>query len=60
MISKTLMISTILPPGLKECMVSGYTYIDGMEEVLQYLKHNNYEMHAFTNYPIWSVEAHFG
>ncbi|KAJ0973056.1 hypothetical protein J5N97_021015 [Dioscorea zingiberensis] len=39
--------------GLKECMVRGYCYIDGIEALLQNLKLNNYEMHAFTNYPIW-------
>lgn len=39
--------------GLKECMVRGYSYIGGMEEVLHNLKQNDYEMHAFTNYPIW-------
>ncbi|KAK3118687.1 hypothetical protein QOZ80_9BG0704140 [Eleusine coracana subsp. coracana] len=39
--------------GLKECMVSAYEYIDGVEEILCCLKQNNYEMHAFTNYPVW-------
>ncbi|KAH7670959.1 Soluble epoxide hydrolase protein [Dioscorea alata] len=39
--------------GLKECMVRGYCYINGIEALLQNLKLNNYEMHAFTNYPIW-------
>ncbi|OMO92918.1 Single-stranded nucleic acid binding R3H [Corchorus capsularis] len=34
-------------------MKRGYSYIDGVEELLQALKQNNYEMHAFTNYPIW-------
>ncbi|KAJ6824739.1 uncharacterized protein M6B38_380105 [Iris pallida] len=39
--------------GLKECMVRGYFYIDGMEPLLQILKEKGYELHAFTNYPIW-------
>ncbi|XP_028770635.1 flavin mononucleotide hydrolase 1, chloroplatic-like [Neltuma alba] len=39
--------------GLKSCMRSGYSYIEGTEELLLALKQNNYEMHAFTNYPIW-------
>ncbi|KAJ4721488.1 Haloacid dehalogenase-like hydrolase family protein [Melia azedarach] len=39
--------------GLKNCMKRGYSYIDGLEELLNDLKQNNYEMHAFTNYPIW-------
>ncbi|KAL0921268.1 hypothetical protein M5K25_008325 [Dendrobium thyrsiflorum] len=39
--------------GLKDCMRRGYSYVDGIEELLQVLKQNNYELHAFTNYPIW-------
>lgn len=39
--------------GLKNCMRRGYSYIDGIEELLCNLKENNYEMHAFTNYPVW-------
>ncbi|EES17979.1 hypothetical protein BDA96_09G099400 [Sorghum bicolor] len=39
--------------GLKECMVRAYEYIDGIEDILCCLKKNNYEMHAFTNYPVW-------
>ncbi|KAG4925651.1 hypothetical protein JHK87_051191 [Glycine soja] len=39
--------------GLKTCMRSGYSYIEGIEQMLLSLKLNNYEMHAFTNYPIW-------
>lgn len=39
--------------GLKTCMISGYSYIEGVEELLRDLKNNDYEMHAFTNYPIW-------
>ncbi|KAF8701533.1 hypothetical protein HU200_033558 [Digitaria exilis] len=39
--------------GLKECMVRAYEYIDGVEDILSCLKKNNYEMHAFTNYPVW-------
>ncbi|XP_034683598.1 flavin mononucleotide hydrolase 1, chloroplatic [Vitis riparia] len=39
--------------GLKNCMRRGYSYIEGVEGLLRGLKQNNYEMHAFTNYPIW-------
>ncbi|CAK9325901.1 unnamed protein product [Citrullus colocynthis] len=39
--------------GLKNCMISGYSYLEGVEELLIALKEKNYEMHAFTNYPIW-------
>nr|DAD25392.1 TPA_asm: hypothetical protein HUJ06_026856 [Nelumbo nucifera] len=39
--------------GLKECMRRGYSYTDGVETLLRRLKQNNYEMHAFTNYPSW-------
>ncbi|KAL3523337.1 hypothetical protein ACH5RR_016171 [Cinchona calisaya] len=39
--------------GLKNCMKSGYSYIEGVEELLRALKKNGYEMHAFTNYPLW-------
>uniref|UniRef100_A0A1D1Y1J1 Phosphoglycolate phosphatase n=1 Tax=Anthurium amnicola TaxID=1678845 RepID=A0A1D1Y1J1_9ARAE len=39
--------------GLKECMRKGYSYVDGIEDLLRNLKKSNYEMHAFTNYPIW-------
>ncbi|KAF7805266.1 flavin mononucleotide hydrolase 1, chloroplatic [Senna tora] len=39
--------------GLKTCMRSGYSFVEGIEKLLLALKLNNYEMHAFTNYPIW-------
>ncbi|KAL8253331.1 hypothetical protein R6Q59_037024 [Mikania micrantha] len=39
--------------GLKSCIYQGYSYIEGVEELLSTLKDNGYEMHAFTNYPIW-------
>ncbi|XP_048324237.2 flavin mononucleotide hydrolase 1, chloroplatic isoform X2 [Ziziphus jujuba] len=39
--------------GLKNCMRSGYSYLEGVEELLYGLRQNNYEMHAFTNYPNW-------
>ncbi|KAK8937752.1 hypothetical protein KSP40_PGU012427 [Platanthera guangdongensis] len=39
--------------GLKECLRRGYSYVDGIEELLHVLKQNNYELHAFTNYPVW-------
>ncbi|KAL5567029.1 hypothetical protein UlMin_030193 [Ulmus minor] len=34
-------------------MKSGYSYLKGVEELLCSLRQNNYEIHAFTNYPIW-------
>ncbi|KAG2693927.1 hypothetical protein I3760_08G118100 [Carya illinoinensis] len=39
--------------GMKNCMRRGYSYIEGVEELLHALKQNKYEIHAFTNYPIW-------
>ncbi|CAH9051883.1 unnamed protein product [Cuscuta europaea] len=39
--------------GLKNCKRRGYSYIEGVEELLGVLKANGYEIHAFTNYPIW-------
>ncbi|KAM7273555.1 hypothetical protein ACFE04_028219 [Oxalis oulophora] len=39
--------------GLKNCMKNGYSYLDGIEQLLQNLKYYNYEMHTLTNYPIW-------
>ncbi|CAN7128896.1 unnamed protein product [Brassica rapa subsp. narinosa] len=39
--------------GLKDCIRSGYSYLDGMQELLQALRDDNFEIHAFTNYPIW-------
>ncbi|GLT95499.1 hypothetical protein SLE2022_131780 [Rubroshorea leprosula] len=39
--------------GLKNCMRRGYSYLDGVEQLLRALRQVNYEMHAFTNYPIW-------
>ncbi|CAO2832564.1 unnamed protein product [Amaranthus hypochondriacus] len=39
--------------GLKTCIKRGYSFLDGVEELLRALKINNYEMHAFTNYPVW-------
>ncbi|CAL5192775.1 unnamed protein product [Lathyrus oleraceus] len=39
--------------GLKVCMRNGYSYIEGIDQLLLALKKNNFEMHAFTNYPIW-------
>ncbi|KAL8171844.1 hypothetical protein V2J09_023648 [Rumex salicifolius] len=39
--------------GLKSCMKRGYAYLDGMEEMLDELNRKSYEIHAFTNYPIW-------
>ncbi|CAI8613237.1 unnamed protein product [Vicia faba] len=39
--------------GLKTCLRNGYSYIEGIEQLLLALKENNFEMHAFTNYPIW-------
>ncbi|BBN00373.1 FMN hydrolase / 5-amino-6-(5-phospho-D-ribitylamino)uracil phosphatase [Marchantia polymorpha subsp. ruderalis] len=39
--------------GLKQCMSSGYEYLDGMATLLQRLKGAGFEMHAFSNYPSW-------
>ncbi|KAI3459157.1 hypothetical protein Pfo_015820 [Paulownia fortunei] len=39
--------------GLKSCMRRGYSYIEGVKELLIDLKKNGYEMHTSTNYPIW-------
>ncbi|OIT03345.1 hypothetical protein A4A49_36654 [Nicotiana attenuata] len=39
--------------GLKNCMQRAYSYIEGVEGLLNSLKENGYEIHAFTNYPIW-------
>ncbi|KAL5566736.1 hypothetical protein UlMin_029900 [Ulmus minor] len=39
--------------GLKDCMKKGYSYLEGVEELLCSLRQKNYEMHTFTNYPIW-------
>nr|XP_024370990.1 flavin mononucleotide hydrolase 1, chloroplatic-like [Physcomitrium patens]PNR57210.1 hypothetical protein PHYPA_004203 [Physcomitrium patens] len=39
--------------GLKECMTKGYTYLEGVEELLQRLLSAGYTMHAFSNYPCW-------
>ncbi|KAL8540537.1 hypothetical protein ACS0TY_001973 [Phlomoides rotata] len=39
--------------GLKNCMRRGYSYLEGVEELLIDLKKNGYEMHTATNYPSW-------
>lgn len=39
--------------GLKNCMRQGYSYLEGVEELLIDLKKNGYEMHTATNYPSW-------
>uniref|UniRef100_A0A0D9XRE0 FCP1 homology domain-containing protein n=1 Tax=Leersia perrieri TaxID=77586 RepID=A0A0D9XRE0_9ORYZ len=44
--------------GLKASMVKAYEYIDGVEDILFHLKQNDYEVHAFTNYPVWWVSAY--
>ncbi|KAI3932865.1 hypothetical protein MKX01_031847, partial [Papaver californicum] len=38
---------------LKNCIKSGFSYLDGIEALLSNLKQNSYEIHAFTNYPVW-------
>lgn len=50
--------SFVFYAGLKNCMRSGYSYLEGVEELLYGLRQNNYEMHAFTNYPSWLDENH--
>eukprot|EP00850_Spirogloea_muscicola_P008212 SM000043S15840 [mRNA] locus=s43:397028:398249:- [translate_table: standard] len=39
--------------ALKDCMVAGYTWLDGMEGMLARLCSAGYACHAFTNYPCW-------
>ncbi|XP_016476825.2 flavin mononucleotide hydrolase 1, chloroplatic-like [Nicotiana tabacum] len=39
--------------GLKNCLRSACSYIEGVEGLLNSLKENGYEIHAFTNFPIW-------
>lgn len=39
--------------GLVEHMVAAYRYIHGMPELLERLAQAGYEMHAFSNYPVW-------
>jgi hypothetical protein len=51
-------IIVFFPIGLKACMVRAYEYIDGVEDILYSLKQNNYEVHAFTNYPVWWVSTY--
>ncbi|KAL5549155.1 hypothetical protein UlMin_004386 [Ulmus minor] len=41
--------------GLKDCMKIGYSYLESVEELLCSLRQNNYEMYAFTNYPIMVI-----
>lgn len=45
--------------GLKDCMKKGYSFLEGVEELLYGLRQNNYEMHAFTNYPNWLNKHYF-
>ncbi|XP_008218533.2 PREDICTED: uncharacterized protein LOC103318877 [Prunus mume] len=51
-LSYILVNAMFIGSGLKDCM-SGYSYVESIEELLHSLKDNNYEMQAFTNYPIW-------
>eukprot|EP00898_Chlorokybus_atmophyticus_P000703 jgi/Chlat1/1633/Chrsp127S01880 len=39
--------------GLKDCMRAGYRWLDGCESILQQLKRQDCNMHAFSNYPVW-------
>ncbi|XP_070003564.1 flavin mononucleotide hydrolase 1, chloroplatic-like isoform X1 [Nicotiana sylvestris] len=43
--------------GLKNCLRSACSYIEGVEGLLNSLKENGYEIHAFTNFPIWYVQS---
>lgn len=36
-----------------EFVCSKYEFVDGMEEILQVLAGSGYELHAFSNYPLW-------
>jgi len=38
---------------LRETLREAYRFVDGMEAVLERLDRTGYEMHAFSNYPIW-------
>jgi len=48
--------------GLKETMRVSYRWLEGMEELLSDLSDRGFEIHAFSNYPIWyrMIEERFG
>ncbi|KAH9552472.1 hypothetical protein CY35_09G068400 [Sphagnum magellanicum] len=39
--------------GLKDCMIRGYSYLEGVEPLLSRLQSAGFNMHAFSNYPSW-------
>lgn len=44
---------TVEPDPLRETLRAAYRFIDGMEAILEDLRDDGYEMHAFSNYPVW-------
>jgi FMN hydrolase / 5-amino-6-(5-phospho-D-ribitylamino)uracil phosphatase len=40
-------------PGLKRVMQSAFVWLEGMEELTLELKGRGFELHAFSNYPVW-------
>lgn len=38
---------------LVQMMCDSYKYIDGIEDILYRLNRSGYEIHAFSNYPVW-------
>jgi hypothetical protein len=46
--------------GLKDCMIRGYSYLEGVEPLLSRLQSAGFNMHAFSNYPSWyQLSPHF-
>lgn len=39
--------------GLRECLVAGYRWLDGMEDLLSDLSALGVSLHALSNYPLW-------
>ena len=39
--------------GLKRCMLDGYRWLGGMEELLRDLREAGVEVYALSNYPVW-------
>jgi len=40
-------------PGLRQCVLRGYRWIEGMQPLVAELHERGYPMHALSNYPIW-------
>ena len=41
-------------PGLRACMSRSYRWLDGMETLVARLRDAGHDLHALSNYPIWS------